>query len=191
MTTRSGTTTLPNPRESGSERRRVRSAILPVLVSAALVIPNLVVIALGVEDFPFTTAPMFAQYVGPETELYAFRFEGVRDGAKEPLPLDQTNVDPREVQRQLVSWFYRPMVGTSPFRDLSGASSDRAGLEARMTEFFKPIVDFLDGERSLSFDRVDLYVDTVDSVGNVARTELVGSYDPSSHEYTPSYGVEG
>lgn len=186
MTSGPSTTT---PRHGTPSRRHAtRSAILPVLVSAALVIPNLIVIALGVEDFPFTTAPMFAHYVGPDTTLYAFRLEGVRAGVAEPLPIQETNLDTREVQRQLASWFYRPMTDTSPFRDVSGASSGPAAFEATMVEFFRPITDFLRDRRALAYDSVDLYVDVVDSSGGLIETKRVGTYDTSAQRYTQVYG---
>lgn len=157
------------------------------MLAAALLIPNLVVIVTGTEDFPFTTAPMFAHYVGPDTELYAFRFEGVNDGVSEPLPIEETNLGVVETQRRLVSWFYRPMTDTSPFRDLSGASDDRKAFESGMAGFFGPIVDDLQDRRSLSFDEVELYVDIVDSGGTPLESRLVGSYDPATRVYTQTY----
>lgn len=187
MTSTSGTAESPGSPEPKSTGRRIRSAIVPVLVSAAVLIPNLIVIGLGVEDFPFTTAPMFAHYVGPETELYAFRLEGVRDGVSEPLPIEETNLDPREVQRQLASWFYRPMTDTAPFRDLSGDPSDEQAFESTMSGFFTPLTDFLEDARSTTYDSVDLYVDVANSSGDVLRTALVGSYDTSTGRYTHEY----
>ncbi|MET0297091.1 MAG: hypothetical protein ABW024_06790 [Microbacterium sp.] len=156
-------------------------------MSAAVLIPNLIVIGLGVEDFPFTTAPMFAQYVGPETTLYSFRMEGVRDGVSEPLPIQETNLGELEVQRQLASWFYRPMTDTSPFRDLTSQSDDPEVFAQRMSEFFAPIVDFLRDQRSVEFDEVVLYVDVSDSSGDVLDSELVGRYDTSTDAYTQLY----
>lgn len=166
---------------------RVRGWILPAVVSAVVLIPNLVVIGLGVEDFPFTTAPMFAQYVGPETKLYALRLEGVRDGTAEPFPIEQTNLSAIEFQRQMASWYYRPLSDTAPFRDLSGSSSTPDGFSATMAGYFGSLTDFLREERGISYDEVDLYVDIVDSSGDLISTEPVGRYDTSTHEYTQTY----
>jgi hypothetical protein len=170
-------------------RRRLRSAILPAVVSVAILVPNLVVVALGVEDFPFTTAPMFAHYVGPDTELYSFRIEGVRDGVAAPLPLAETNLDPREVQRALASWFYRPDAPTAPFRDVTGRSDDPAVFATEMAGFFRPLTDFLRDERSLTYDAVELYVDTTDTDGNRIATTHVGEYDPATDRYTQLTGA--
>lgn len=170
-------------------KHRVRSAILPVLVSAAILIPNVVVIALGVEDFPFTTAPMFAHYVGPDSRLYAFRIEGVKDGVSEPLPIEETNLYELEVDRRLASWYYRPMTDTAPFRDLSGRDEDPVFFEATMAEFFAPIVDFLSEKRGIEYDSVELHIDVVDTSGALMETSLVGRYDPSARTYEQIYEV--
>lgn len=181
---------MPTAPERSRPRWRIRAFLLPTLVTTALVVPNLTVIALGVEDFPFTTAPMFAQYVGPDTTLYAFRMEGVRDGVAEPLPIEQTNLDAREVQRQLASWFYRPLTATSPFRDVTGNAPTPAAFEERMSEFFQPIADFLRDRRSIAYDDVELYVDAVDSTGRPLDTTHVGEYDTATHRYTRLVGGE-
>ncbi|GAA1999279.1 hypothetical protein [Microbacterium ulmi] len=175
--------------DGASSKRSIRSAVLPVVVSAALVIPNLFVIALGIEDFPFTTAPMFAHYVGPDTQLYTFRFEGVRDGVAEPLPIEQTNRTEREIMRQFASWYYRPMTDTAPFRDLDPASGTPEQLAARMADFFGPIADFLRDERDIDYDRIDVYVDHVDNAGALISTAQVGHYDTSTRRYTHTYEV--
>lgn len=172
-----------------SARKRTRSLILPAVVSAVILIPNLVVIALGVEDFPFTTAPMFAHYVGPETKLYALRLEGVRDGTAEPFPIQETNLNPIEFQRQLASWYYRPMTDTAPFRDLSGESSTPEGFASVMSDYFGELTDFLRDQRGISYDAVELYVDIVDSSGNPIATEPVGTYDTATQTYTQTYEV--
>lgn len=174
-----------------SSRRRARSLILPAVVSAALLIPNLVVIALGIEEFPFTTAPMFAHYVGPDTTLYAFRLEGVRDDVAEPLPIEETNLNPIEFQRQFASWYYPPMTDTAPFRDLSGESSTPDGFTTTMAGYFRALTDFLRDESGISYDSVDLYVDIVDSSGRLIASEPVGTYDTLTHRYTQTYEVAG
>lgn len=175
--------------DEGSSRRSIRSAILPAVVTAVLVIPNLVVIALGIEDFPFTTAPMFAHYVGPDTRLYAFRFEGVRDGEVEPLPLEETNRNPIEVMRQFASWYYRPMTDTSPFRELGPQSATPEQFAARMTDFFEPITDFLRDRRGIEYDSIEVYVDIVDSTGELVTSHHVGQYETSTDRYTNTYEV--
>ncbi len=163
--------------------------ILPAVVSAVILIPNLVVIALGVEDFPFTTAPMFAHYVGPDTTLYALRLEGVRDGASEPFPIQETNLSSIEFQRQLSSWYYRPMTDTAPFRDLSGASTPEVFAKV-MADYFGALTDFLREERGISYDAVELYVDVVDSSGNIIESEPVGTYDIPTDSYTQTYRAD-
>jgi hypothetical protein len=166
---------------------RLRRWILPAIVSAVVLIPNLVVIALGVEDFPFTTAPMFAQYVGPETKLYALRLEGVRDGTAEPFPIEELNLSAIEFQRQMASWYYRPLTDTAPFRDLSGASSTPDGFSHTMAGYLGSLTDFLRDQRGISYDEVDLYVDIVDSTGKLLETDPVGRYDTDTQEYTQTY----
>jgi hypothetical protein len=168
---------------------RVRGFILPAVLSAVLVIPNLIVIALGIEDFPFTTAPMFAHYVGPDTKLYAFRLEGVRDGESEQFPIEQTNLSPLEVKRQLASWYYRPMTETSPLRDLSGSSSSPEVFSAEMADFFQPLTDFLVSHRGIAYDGVNVYVDTVDTSGKVLESTHVGYYETQTRRYTQTEEV--
>ena len=132
---------------------------------------------------------MFAHYVGPDTTLYAFRFEGVRDGVAEPLPVEQANLGALEFQRQFTSWFYRPMTDTAPFRDLAGSTNERGAFETRIAEFLTPIADFLREERSLDYDGVNLYVDKVHSDGTPIESVLVGRYDAATGTYTHLYEV--
>lgn len=172
-----------------SSPRRARSFILPAVVSAVVLIPNLVVIALGVEDFPFTTAPMFAHYVGPDSELYALRLEVVKDGTAEPFPIQETNLNPIEFQRQLASWYYRPLADNAPFRDLSGEASSPEGFTSVMSGYFGALTSFLRDQRGIEYDSVGLYVDIVDSSGTLIESKPVGTYDTSTQTYTQTYEV--
>jgi hypothetical protein len=169
---------------TSAAKRGGRRRALPGILAAALLIPNLFVVALGIEDFPFTTAPMFAHYVGPETDLYVFRFEGVADEIAEPLPLDEIGREERPLMRQFMTWYYRPLTATSPLRDISPDSGTPEEFTERMTEFFGPIADFLRERRGIEYDSIELHIDMTDSEGEVVDSRHVGTYDTGARTYT-------
>jgi hypothetical protein len=169
---------------SSPAKRRGRARVLPAILAGALLIPNIFVIALGIEDFPFTTAPMFAHYVGPETELYVFRFEGVADETAEPLPIAEIGREERALMRQFTNWYYRPLTPTSPLRDIAPDSGTPEEFTTRMTEFFGPIADFLRERRAIEYDSIELHVDITDSEGRVIDSRHVGTYDAVARTYT-------
>ncbi|GAA3664780.1 hypothetical protein [Microbacterium marinilacus] len=176
----------------------LRDRVLPVVVAAVVLVPNVWVIARGVEDFPFTVAPMFAHYVDADTRLYAFRFEGVRgegtgrDGSarerSEPLPIERTGHSEVELMRYFASFVYAPLDETAPFRQLDPADAAPDRLAERMSGFIGALADRLraGGE---AYDRVDVYVDAVDGTGAPLGTALVGRYDTATRQYTHSYGA--
>ncbi|WP_345752395.1 hypothetical protein [Microbacterium rhizophilus] len=181
------------PRQGGARARRhpgpaLRTRALPIVVTAALLIPNAYVIALGVEDFPFTVAPMFAQYVDEDTPLYTFRMEGVRDGVAEPLPLENTAWGELKLMRQFASFAYSPLTETSPFRDPDRATLTPTQFDARLSGFFGPLTDFLRDHGGVVYDTVVLHVDIVDGAGELLETAVVGHYDTATRRYTQTYG---
>lgn len=178
-------------RESHAPGSRIRRWIFPAIVSTALLAPNVAVVALGTEDFPFTSAPMFAHYVGPETTLYEFRFEGVVGDESAELPYGELGYTKRNLMRGFASFFYRPLSSTAPFRDLDPSAGTPEHFAEVMAGYFGPIAEFLRDARGLEYNRIDLYVEVVDSSGTLLRTELVGSYDVAADRYTHLYEVTG
>lgn len=177
---------MTSTKESSKSLRPSKSIIFPALLGAALVTPNLAVIALGIEDFPFTVAPMFAHYIGPETELYSFRFEGVQDGVAVTLPLNETNRGERELKRAFAKYYYQPMTSSSPYRSL-GIEITPDRLAEQMKDFFEPITDFLANSRDLQYERINIYVDIHDSAGMILETTYVGCYDVVASQYVHIY----
>ncbi|MDZ8201265.1 hypothetical protein RZO50_07050 [Microbacterium sp. SSW1-59] len=165
---------------------RFRRVAAPLAVAIVIGVPNVTVIALGIEDYPFTAAPMFAHYVDLDSELYSFRLESHFEGVSEEFPLAETNRGNREVMRQLVAKFYRPLSPTSPLRDPRG-TMDAEMLENAMVQFFKPLVDHL-AERGIHYDSIDLLVDKRTASGEVEETRRVGYYLPCKEIYVHTYG---
>ena len=50
-----------------------------IIIFCLFIIPNVFVVVLGIESFPLTCAPMFGHYINSNTELYEFKFEGVKN----------------------------------------------------------------------------------------------------------------
>ena len=101
---------------------------------AAVVIPNLVAIAVPFESWPYTNAPMFAHRVAPDTQRYAFVFEGRRDdGGVVELGFYSAGA-----RWSLMRYFFKFVYGAAP----AGGEfcvypdDDRAALEKRLGEFF-------------------------------------------------------
>jgi hypothetical protein len=152
-----------------------------LIVCSVVIIPNLFVVAFGIENFPFTSAPMFGHYVGPETELYVFKFEGVKD-EKRTLILPEENGRPEPVfMRQFFSQVYGSSDSLSPFSAWLDDSPEK--FKRRMEDFFMRYTDFLVVKRNKKFDRIDLILERVDHTGKPLHAFRLGYFDTNSNQY--------
>jgi hypothetical protein len=61
-------------------------ALYASIVMMVILIPNLYVVIKGNENFPFSSCPMFAHYIGDETQFYNFKFIGTFKDTEKILP---------------------------------------------------------------------------------------------------------
>lgn len=115
------------------------SKLLVLLFMAAVIVPNLIAVALPAESWPYTNAPMFAHRVAPDTPRYAFVFTGqTRNG--EEVELGYYSAGARW---SLWRMFFKFVYGSAPQGGVFSVhpSDDRAQLEQRLSRFFTALVD--------------------------------------------------
>ncbi len=106
---------------------------------SAVVIPNLIAVAVPFEAWPYTNAPMFAHRVTPDTPRYAFVFEGQLD-AGEVVELGFYSAGARwSLMRFFLKFVYGATPEGSEFCQYPEDSRDQ--LEQRLSDFFTVFVD--------------------------------------------------
>lgn len=151
------------------------------LVSAMVLIPNMYVVILGIEDFPFTCAPMFAHYIGPETALYIFKFDGVKDQNKELITSDEYGKPEAVFIRQFFSKAYGSKDPVSAFGYHPEDNLDAFSL--RMNRFFCLYWKYLSENKKKDYDKIELIVEKVDPSGKLLNSYLLGYFDVKKQQY--------
>ncbi|MEL0456418.1 hypothetical protein WJN01_09280 [Flavobacteriaceae bacterium SZ-1-7] len=160
--------------------KRLKKVYKPVVVSLIL-LPNLFVMVFGIESFPYTCAPMFGHYIDEETNLYLFKFEGINDNTV--TDLTEYYGKPEEFFiRHFFSKVYGSTESISPFTNK--LSESPKAFQKRMDEFFNNYSSFLLKEYKLSFERIELKVETThqDRI-NHFPAKTIGYFDSHSKSY--------
>ncbi|WP_299554823.1 hypothetical protein [Seonamhaeicola sp.] len=155
------------------------------LIVFVVLAPNLFVVAFGIESFPFTCAPMFGHYIDNNTNLYIFKFEGVRKGIKTDLS-NYYNKPEDCFIRHFFSKVYGSAEAISPFTHKLTESPE--AFNQRMNAFFEDYTAFLKKEHQMTFDRIDISVKSVDQNRNVLMDyKILGSFISSNSSYVSVY----
>ena len=106
-------------------------------IAAIFLLPNLFVMALGIESFPYTQAPMFGHYIDSETKLYLLKFEGHKDGQTIDL-VDYYG----KSELRFIRHFFSKVYGSSEyFTPFSGrVIEDEERFNERLNLFFESFV---------------------------------------------------
>jgi hypothetical protein len=156
---------------------------------AAVILPNLIAIALPAESWPYTNAPMFAHRVAPDTPRYIFVLEGQRrDG--EVVELSYYSVGARwSLWRYFLKFVYGAPPSGGEFSVFS--DDDRAHMEQRLSAFFSAFVDRYHARSQPPLDRMVLKLARVSGADN-RRGEVrrLGTFDLAEkryrHEWEPA-----
>ncbi|MEO0527062.1 MAG: hypothetical protein AAFZ89_07540 [Bacteroidota bacterium] len=153
-----------------------------IVVSMVLLLPNLFVVVMGIESFPYTCAPMFGHYVDDNTNFYVLKFEGLTDDGEKIDLVDYYG----KLEIYFVRHFFSKAYGSiDPINPFSGRLSDNEeDFLKRMDIFFENYKTFLEKEHELFFNRIDISVAKVDAKRNILKDyKLMGYYDFNTESY--------
>ena len=160
---------------------RTLKKVYKLIVIALILTPNLFVIVLGIESFPYTCAPMFGQYIDDSTHLYLMEFEGVNDTTT--IDLTDYYGKPEDFFiRHFFSKVYGSTDAISPFTNKLSESPE--AFQLRMDEFFNYYSLFIKKEYGLSFERINLKALRVNQNRDVLETsKIIGYFDSKTRSY--------
>lgn len=151
---------------------------------AAVIVPNLIAVALQVESWPYTNAPMFAHRVAPDTPRYAFVFIGQTHAGSE-VELGYYSAGARW---SLLRMFFKFVYGAAPQGGVFSVyrNDDRVHFERRLSEFFAAFVErYHDRPNAQPLRAVVLGVAPLTGAENRrGATRRVGVFDVSTGRYT-------
>ncbi len=164
--------------------------VLVLAFMAAVVTPNLIAIAIPIEVWPYTNAPMFAHRVAPDTPRYAFVFEG--------HPVDGDVVElgyySAGARWSLMRFFFKFVYGATPAGEEFCVFPDdtRERMERRLGDFFAVFVDRYHerAPRDVPLRRLVLDLARLEGPDNqrVDRRRL-GVYDVATRSYRHQWGT--
>lgn len=155
------------------------------LIITLLVLPNVFVMLLGIESFPYTCAPMFGHYINEDTSLYLLEFEGVHNGKTTNL-INYLGKPEDFFMRHFFSKVYGSTEAISPFTNKLNESE--VAFQYRMNTFFKHYTSMLKHEYQLSFDTINIKAVKVNQDRTpLAKPEIIGFYDLHKNQYNNSF----
>lgn len=159
------------------------------LVSVFIILflsPNIAALLVPFESWPYTNAPMFADYVGEGTRLYTIRFIGL-DGSGLETRLDPSHAGQRsiEIYRHFFKAVYGAQAPRSAFR-IRGVDS-RDAFERRASRFFEAYLRACARYgmyRSVVRVRLELH-----PVDERAPAIVLGTYTRASERFVHTYSA--
>jgi hypothetical protein len=154
-------------------------------VISLLLIPNLFVVVLGIESFPYTCAPMFGHYIDNETPLYLFKLEGLNQNKTTDLTAYLGK--PEDFfMRHFFSKVYGSTQAISPFSHK--LSESQSAFQNRMHVFFEHYTTVLKEKYHLSFEQINIKAIQVDQKRQPrAEPQLLGYYDGLNKTYVSAH----
>ena len=156
----------------------------------AFLLPTLGGLIVPYEEFPYTSVPMFAHYVGDDTARYRFRFI-VRNGADQQereLRATELGLGGLEFSRYFFS-VYGSIEPFSPFTRHTG--DDRESFEARLGEFFHRVsTELKRRDRNVwqELSHIRLEIARLDRKNYDAAIHVVGHYEVASGRFIHTWG---
>ncbi len=148
---------------------------------AIFLIPNLFVVIMGLESFPYTQAPMFGHYINEDTNLYILKFEGHNKEGTTDL-VDYYG----KTELRFIRHFFSKAYGSSEYiTPFSGrVLEDQDLFQERLKAFFENYQDFLWKEYQLRFQTIEVKIAKVDKNRNLLSDyRPFGIYDFDKKEY--------
>lgn len=156
-----------------------------LLTVSIVLLPNIFVVVMGIESFPYTCAPMFGHYIDDTTDLYLFKLEGVKNNETTDLTEFYGKTEDF-FMRHFFSKVYGSTKAISPFTNKLSESPEY--FNKRMNAFFDYYTSFLKTEYKKSFDNINVAVKKVDQDRNtLSDYEVIGYYDTTKNKYHSLY----
>ena len=159
-----------------------------IILFSLFFFPNAFFVILGIESFPLTCAHMFmfGHYIDENTNLYEFKFEGVKDGKTTEL-IDFLGKPEDHFMRHFFSKVYGSIEAVSPFTNK--LSENAENFQNRMDMFFQLYEsNVLLKKYHLSFDHINLKAVRINQERQLLTTpELIGYYDCFKKTYKSAY----
>ena len=158
------------------------NALYASIVMVAFLIPNLYVVVKGSENFPFSSCPMFAHYIGDETQMYNFKFIGTFENTEKVLPPSFGTDGEIMSMRFFFSKVYGSSQTNSPFTIAQNDSKEL--FEERLTTYFKNYLNSLpDPTTGAGLQTIRLEMWHYDEEDSVDDKHTIGYYDLSSEKF--------
>lgn len=169
-------------------KQKFYAGIYKWIVYLLVLAPNIFASIVGVESFPFTSAPMFGHYVGEETGLYLLKFEAL-SGAEY---IDLEPYYDRPESYFIRHFFSKVYGGTGNISAFNGRLSENPEkFQARMNTFFDDFTNYALEHHELQIQKINLKAIKVDKDRKpLAEPLLIGYYDIQTNEYKSLYGAD-
>jgi len=163
-------------------KRLFKANIYKWLVFFLILAPNIFTSIVGIESFPYTSAPMFGHYVGDDTELYLLKFEAV--SGNELIDLEPYYGRPAAY---FVRYFFSKVYGSpgsiSAFNGRLSESPPK--FQRRMNTFFLDFATYIREQHGIQLQKIYLKSIRVDKNRNpLAEAIVLGYYDTNTNQYT-------
>ena len=152
----------------------------------AFLLPNLWAFVDPYETFPYTSAPMFAHYVGEDTPRYRFRFVTESGGEEHELRATDLGLAGVEFTRYFFGHVYGSTDPTTPFA-IAGEDTP-ADFEARLSAFFGDVQTVLERQNAKQLSGLRLELVRLDADNRDADVWVVGHYDTTTHRFSRTQG---
>lgn len=178
-------------RPSASTRSFTRRDLLAAAFITAFLVPNLATLVIPFEQFPFSSAPMFAHYVSDDTPRYRFRFMVEPPDGRKTWELLGRDLGMHNVEfgRYFFGSVYGSIDPVSPYGH--HGHDTREAFEARLSEFFDKLVSVWERRRSEPFPRpaaIRLELALLDRENRNTEIRTVGRYDVATRRFLHTWG---
>jgi hypothetical protein len=155
----------------------------------AFLLPNVIALFIPYEEFPYTSAPMFAHYVGDNTPVYRFRFIGEFQDERVAREIRAADLNMNGVpfSRYFFGSVYGSIDPLSPFGRY--VSTTPAEFEQRLTTFFGSLTTVLKKQSQAEWplSRIRLEVVRLNRENRDSIIHTVGYYDVASDHFSHTW----
>jgi hypothetical protein len=169
--------------------RRGWPVALSTVFIVAFLLPNAVALFIPYEEFPYTSAPMFAHYVTDNTPRYRFRFfaEYPNGHASQEIRAADLKLNGTMFSRYFFGSVYGSIEPLSPYGHYG--NDTRETFEKRLTEFFHSATIVLNQrpEAPSAIGRIRLEVAQLDKGNRDSAAHIVGYYHVKSNHFSHTW----
>lgn len=163
------------------------------IVTALFLLPELFAIALPIENWPVTSAPMFAHYVGLETPRYQFRFVGEYGNRKKKarkIRGSKIGLTERKLMRHFFGKVYGSIDPRAPWGHFLNDTPEK--FEARLSRFFRGLVIQINKKKkwrkySKGLQSIRLEVVKLGPDNQIEEKRVVGTFSLKTGQFTHTW----